>query len=294
MKEVRGLIQTASEALEAAGIESPRWDAERIVAHLLGRDRLFLYTHPEYRVDPLERLSIEAAVRRRGLREPLQHLTGYQEFWGHRFKVGPQALIPRPESELVIESALHEMAGLAPGASPLAVDIGTGTGCLSVTLALEIPGARIWATDASVAALALARDNAGAHGVSGRIRFAHGDLYEPVFEAGLGGRVDLLISNPPYISRGDFEGLQPEVKDYEPRAALDGGEDGLDYYRRLIKLAPRVLAPGGRMILELGFEQADPVRNLALEAGLRIRRTENDAAGIPRVLVLRSQFPVPH
>jgi release factor glutamine methyltransferase len=283
MKKVRGLIETAAARLEAAGIESSRWDAERLVAYQLGRDRLFLYTRPEFAVDEEAESSIEEAVRRRIRREPLQHLTGTQEFWGLTFKTGPEALIPRPESELLIEAALE----FAPEASILA-DIGTGSGCLAVALAKVFPESEVYATDLSPGALDIAWKNAAAHRVSGRIRFMQGDLYAPLFEAGLWGTMDLLVSNPPYIPGRLLEQLQPEVRDYEPRAALDGGKDGLLFYRRLLSRAVDVLAPGGRMILELGAGQDRDVKRLASAAGMESIRVFADLAGIARVLVATS------
>lgn len=286
MKTVKALIETAAARFRGAGIASARWDAELLVAHGLKESRLTLYAHPERSVDEEDQATLTSLVARRASREPLQHLIGFQEFWGLKFIVGPDIFIPRPETECIIEAALTFREALQSQASPIVVDIGTGSGCLAVTLAKEIPQAQVFATDLSSEALCVAAENARAHGVSGRLRFLAGDLYEPLRRQGLAGRINLLVSNPPYIPQASLEGLQPEVRDYEPRMALDGGVDGLEVYRLLLAEAPAFLAPGGVMILELGQGQAADVRALAIRSGLMIYRMIKDGAGIPRVLIL--------
>ena len=286
MKTVKALIETTTARLQAAGIAQARWDAELLVAHGLKESRLVLYAHPERGVDKEDQATLSSLVARRANREPLQHLIGFQEFWGLSFKVGPDVFIPRPETECIIEAALTFREALKSLTSPIVVDIGTGSGCLAVALAKELPQAQIYATDLSSEALSIAEENARAHGVSGRLRFLKGDLYGPLKRQGLACQINLLVSNPPYIPQTSLEDLQPEVRDYEPRMALDGGVDGLEVYRRLLVEAPALLAPGGIMILELGQGQAADVGALAIRSGLMIYRMVKDGAGIPRVLIL--------
>jgi len=286
MKTVKALIEATMARLQAAGIAQARWDAELLVAHGLKESRLMLYAHPERGVDEESEAALLSLVGRRVNREPLQHLIGLQEFWGLAFNVGRDVFIPRPETELLIEAALASQEIWLKQASPIVADIGTGSGCLAVALAKELPQAQIYATDLSSEALVTAEENAKAHGVSRRIRFLAGDLYEPLKRQGLAGQIDLIVSNPPYIPRASLAQLQPEVRDYEPRMALDGGLDGLSVYRRLLAEAPALLAPRGVMILELGHGQADEVRALATRSRFMIHRTIRDGAGIPRVLTL--------
>ena len=286
MKTVKALIETTTARFQAAGIAQARWDAELLVAHGLKESRLMLYAHPERGVDEESEAALLSLVGRRASREPLQHLIGLQEFWGLAFNVGRDVFIPRPETELLIEAALASQEIWLKQASPIVADIGTGSGCLAVALAKELPQAQIYATDLSSEALVTAEENAKAHGVSRRIRFLAGDLYEPLKRQGLAGQIDLIVSNPPYIPRASLAQLQPEVRDYEPRMALDGGLDGLSVYRRLLAEAPALLAPRGVMILELGHGQADEVRALATRSRFMIHRTVRDGTGIPRVLTL--------
>ena len=286
MKTVKALIEATMARLQAAGIAQARWDAELLVAHGLKESRLMLYAHPERGVDEESEAALLSLVGRRASREPLQHLIGLQEFWGLAFNVGRDVFIPRPETELLIEAALASQEIWLKQASPIVADIGTGSGCLAVALAKELPQAQIYATDLSSEALVTAEENAKAHGVSRRIRFLAGDLYEPLKRQGLAGQIDLIVSNPPYIPRASLAQLQPEVRDYEPRMALDGGLDGLSVYRRLLAEAPALLTPQGVMILELGHGQADEVRALATRSRFMIHRTVRDGAGIPRVLTL--------
>ena len=286
MKTVKALIEATMARLQAAGIAQARWDAELLVAHGLKESRLMLYAHPERGVDEESEAALLSLVGRRASREPLQHLIGLQEFWGLAFNVGRDVFIPRPETELLIEAALASQEIWLKQASPIVADIGTGSGCLAVALAKELPQAQIYATDLSSEALVTAEENAKAHGVSRRIRFLAGDLYEPLKRQGLAGQIDLIVSNPPYIPRASLAQLQPEVRDYEPRMALDGGLDGLSVYRRLLAEAPALLTPQGVMILELGYGQADEVRALATRSRFMIHRMIRDGAGIPRVLTL--------
>ena len=225
-------------------------------------------------------------VARRAARHPLQYLTGIQEFWSLSFKVTPAVLIPRPETEGIIEAFLR----LCDAPDPVVLDVGTGSGCLAVTVARELPGARVFAGDLSEAALAVARENAAAHGVAARIDFRRGDLFGPFRGSGhgtdLSGRVDFILTNPPYLGDDEFPGLMPEVRDHEPRGALSAGPDALAVHRRLARECAEFLKPGGHLIAEMGLGQEAALR--ALYGGqprLEVTAVLPDLAGIPRVLV---------
>jgi release factor glutamine methyltransferase len=271
--------------LVAAGIapdEAAR-DAELLARHVLGWDRARLIASardavPDGFIDAYER-----SLARRAGREPVSHIVGVREFWGLDFEVTSDVLTPRPETELIIEEALAAFPDRPPGIS--IVDVGTGSGCLAVALALEFPSAEIIATDISEAAIAVAQGNAGRHGVNNRIAFVHTDLL-PSMQP-----VDLIVSNPPYIRREDAATLAPEVRDFEPHVALFADEDGLQFYRRLFVEAQCQLTAGGRMIVELGYDQRDRVAELARVHGWRVVKTRDDLQGIPRVLVLAAPEP---
>lgn len=260
-------------ALEAAGIEAPGRTAEALLAHVLGRDRAYLYAHPEEELTPEQAARLAAAVGRRAGGEPLQYITGEEEFRGRRFEVSPAVLIPRPETELLVEAALERMA---PEAAVRAADVGTGSGCIAVTLALERPWARVLATDTSAAALGVARANAARLGAA--VEFLECDLL-----AGIEGGLDLVVSNPPYIAEAEYATLAREVREHEPRAALAAGPEGSEAYARLIPQARERLRPGGWLLLELGYSSEAAVRALLGEGwgSVTVRR---DAQGWPRVL----------
>jgi len=261
-------------------------DAAVLLAHVLAVETGRLQARPETPVGPEEASRYQALVARRKRREPLQYLTGEQEFWSLRFEVTPAVLIPRPETEGLVEAFLR----LNRAADPVVVDVGTGSGCLAVVAAREIPAARVYASDLSGEALEVARRNASAHGVAGRIAFRAGDLLEPFRAEGLGGRVDFILSNPPYVSESELPGLMPEVRDYEPHAALLGGVDGLDAHRRLARDAPEFLRPGGHLLAEIGLGQEPAVRGLYDgQPRLDLLAVAPDLAGIPRVLIARAR-----
>lgn len=224
-------------------------------------------------------------MRRRAGREPLQHLTGVQEFWSLAFKVSPATLIPRPETEGILEAFFR----LNRAPAPAVVDVGTGGGCLAVVVAREVPGARVLACDLSEEALRVARDNAATHGVARRIEFRRGDLCEPL-RGGLEKGIDFILSNPPYVREDELEGLMPEVRDHEPPEALVAGPDGLAVHRRLAGEAAEFLKPGGHLIAECGLGQDIPLRGLYRDhPGLELLTIERDLAGIPRVLIARAR-----
>jgi release factor glutamine methyltransferase len=265
----------------------------------LGRDRTWLYTHPEHPLDPARSQFYLALIARRAAGEPTQYLTGKQEFWALEFEVSPAVLIPRPETEHVIEVALERLGqrGIkinmktgAPSPTLHIADVGTGSGCIAVALAHELPHAEIIATDISAAGLEVARRNASRHQVAGRIKFVETNLLENVSVSppATGHSpllFDLIVSNPPYIAHRDAASLPTEVRDHEPNSALFGGPSGIEIYAHLIKQSGDMLRPGGCLVLELGYDSADPVRKMFHgEHRWANMSITNDLAGIPRVI----------
>ena len=284
MATIHSAITEAEALLANAGIEGPRLAAESLMGHTLGVDRAGLYVRMREPLDDGKRDAFDRFVKRRASREPLQYITGEAEFLGRAFSVTSDVLIPRPETELLVTRGAEVLSGIGGG---LAADIGTGSGCIAVSLALLVPGAKVYAVDSSKPALALAARNANAYAVWGRVTFMFGDLLSPLGDEGLAGGLDLIVSNPPYIPSGDVPGLQPEVL-FEPMSALDGGPDGLDAVRRLITDAPNYLRPGGTLLVEIGLGQAEAVRGLiAKESGLSLLEFIKDFQGIERVLAAR-------
>ena len=274
-------IGAARARLVAAGIpaQDAAFDAEVLARHALGWDRATLLARGRDPEPPEFEARYHALVERRVQREPVAHIVGRREFWGMEFEVSRDVLVPRPETELVVEEAL---AFARDYSCRTVIDVGTGSGCIAIAIARELPEARVLALDASEAALAVARRNADRLGVAERVTFAHSDLFEQV-EA----KADLIVSNPPYVPARDEPSLQSEVGRYEPHAALFAGEDGLAIIRRLFNDAPRHLAPTGRLIVEFGFGQEAAVRDAATAAGWSIERVGADLQGIPRSIRLR-------
>lgn len=296
--------------LEQAGIETARLDAECLLAHVLGFPRWRLVTERRRRLTPEEFGRYLTLLQRRGLREPLAYLLGTREFWSILLAVSPGVLVPRPETEALVEAALAVLRDMypakgngspgprpgyraplgwgAPGPDhPIVLDLCTGTGAVAIALARELPGATIFATDISRRALQIARRNAETHGVADRITFLRGDLWRALEGQGPGGQVDVVISNPPYIPSRVIPTLMPEVQ-WEPRRALDGGPDGLQFHRAIISEAPQHLRPGGFLLLEIGADQAESVTRLFEESGdFEGRRVLRDLAGRDRVVVAR-------
>ncbi|MBI3811068.1 MAG: peptide chain release factor N(5)-glutamine methyltransferase [Nitrospirae bacterium] len=281
---LQNLLQSAARALTEAGIPDGRREAETLIAFILNCARLDLYRADSFSLDPDQQETFKGLIRRRARREPLQYLLGTQEFWGLEFRVTTDTLIPRPETELLIEAVLEWFG--RPALAVTLLDLCTGTGCLAVTLATLYPMARILATDLSPAALDVARSNALRHGMTGRIEFLEGDLLDPLSSLGLNHALDGIIANPPYVPDTELDQLQPEVSLHEPRLALDGGPDGLDFYRRILADAPKLLRPGGRLFLEVGIRQAIPVRAMAERIGWRVDQIKKDLAGVDRVVLL--------
>ena len=258
------------------GVENPRLNAEHLLAHALGLKRMELYLQFDRPLTESERAPLRDLVKRRGAREPLQHVLGTAEFHGRTFACDKRALVPRPETEQLVELAL-EMAKDKTAATIL--DIGTGSGVIALTIALELPSATLHATDLSPDALALAAENAARHALTDRIVFHQADLLPPD-----DARFDLIIANLPYIPAEEIASLSPEVR-HDPASALDGGADGLDLIRRLIDTAPDRLAPGGALLLEIGLGQADAVNTLLSARKFRDISVRPDYQNIPRFAV---------
>jgi release factor glutamine methyltransferase len=287
MPSLNDRIARARESLVAAGIapEEAAFDADVLARHVLGWDRGRLIASRRDAAPNGFEDAYARVVARRAAREPIAQITGVREFWGLDFEVTCDVLTPRPETELIVEEALEAFPD-RPAAISI-VDVGTGSGCLAVALAKEFPAAEIIATDLSEAALAVAARNARRHGVENRIAFVHTDLL-PSMQP-----VDLVISNPPYVSPQDAATLPPEVRDFEPHVALFADEDGIQFYRRLFEETIHELLPEGRLIVELGYDQRDRVAELARVHGWRVLKTREDLQGIPRVLVLCLRGPKP-
>jgi release factor glutamine methyltransferase len=297
--DVRAALREGMARLRAAQVPSATLAAELLLLHVLSRDRAWIYAHPDA---PLDRGAVDnyfALLARRASGEPTQYLTGKQEFWGLQFEVTPAVLIPRPETEHIVEVALERLGergikiNMRTGEPrpPLRVaDVGTGSGCLAVALARELPHAEIYATDISTTALEVARRNARRHDVADRIHFLHTDLAEKLLRdsqnTGQEPRLfDLIVSNPPYVARDEAAELPREVREHEPSAALFGGPTGVELYERLTCQAAALLAPRGILVLELGYNGAEAVRStLARQCAWANVTVSNDLAGIPRVL----------
>ncbi|MBI2964525.1 MAG: peptide chain release factor N(5)-glutamine methyltransferase [Deltaproteobacteria bacterium] len=271
-------LRWAERHLAARGVASPRLDAELLLADVLGTDRAGLRLGRER---PLDRRLADRFVRlveRRGAREPLQYLRGRQEFFSRDFTVDRAVLVPRPETEILVEVALERARRVA---RPSILDLGTGSGAIAVTLALELPQARIVATEISEPALSAARANAVRLGAAARVQLRRGDLLAPC----AGERFDLVVSNPPYVPSAEIAALEPEVGEWEPRLALDGGPDGLAVHRRIAAEVASAVAPGGEVVIEIGRGQGAAVAAIFAAAGFAAREARRDLAGIERVLV---------
>jgi release factor glutamine methyltransferase len=280
--KVYDAICDATKRLRAAGVDAPRRDARLLLADALGVD------HPAL-LDPAAPLSetaharFDGTVSRRAAREPVARIRGTREFWGLEFLLSPDTLDPRPDTETVIEAALAAF----PNAAPRRIlDLGTGSGCILCALIHEWPAATGVGIDISDAAAATARANAARLDLAHRAQFVVGD-----WSAALGNRYDLVVSNPPYIRSNDIAALEPEVAAFDPHCALDGGVDGLDAYRAIALLLPRVLTAGGIAVLELGLSQAEEVGRLIAAARLDLVEVRPDLSGIPRALVARYEGP---
>ncbi|MBW1799319.1 MAG: peptide chain release factor N(5)-glutamine methyltransferase [Deltaproteobacteria bacterium] len=264
---IRDLLDVTTDYFKEKGIESPRLNAEILLAHLLNMSRIKLYLHYDQPLTDSEIAGYRSLIRKKIRGEPTQYITGYQEFWSLDFVVGPQVLIPRPESELLVEKTLElcrESELWAEGPAKV-LDLGTGCGSLAIAIAKELKDPAIWASDISEEAVSIARKNARRHQVESRIEFLCGDLWQPIKDQGL--VFDIILSNPPYILSSDIENLSPDVKDYEPLLALDGKEDGMFYIRRIIAEAPHFLVSGGWLLIPMDPDQTDGALELCKENG---------------------------
>jgi release factor glutamine methyltransferase len=287
------VIQRSAEFLAKKAVDSPRLQAELLLAHVLKLPRMHLYLNFERALTLAELDAFRELIKRRSRREPLQQIVGSTSFCGLEITVNRHVLVPRPETELLAERAwqfLNQLPALESGAAT-ALDFGTGSGCLAILLACKAPAARVYAVDISTEALEVARQNASHHGVAERITFLQRDGL-----AGLGTssperlpHFNLIVSNPPYIPTAEIPVLQAEVRDFEPLGALDGGADGLEYYRHLAAEAGALLAPGGRIMLEFGDGQADPVREIFEHQKWIVETIQPDYTQCPRILVARRE-----
>lgn len=298
--------------LEDAGIENPGKEAELIVSHCLGKDRLVLYRDNPMIPEDVN-IRINEFSERRIKREPLQYIIGYTEFHGLKIKVGQGVLIPRPETELLAEEAIKVLRGqklphhpplnkggqrggrtssFIPSSSFNILDLCTGTGCIALSLAKEFPDAFVYGADISELAITYAKQNMELNGIN-NVAFLKGNLFEPV-EKNLRSqnsnlKFALIVSNPPYIKSGDIKNLQPEIKDWEPVEALSGGEEGLDYYRKIIPESKNYLDDCGHLMLELGIDQSVALKHIAEDAGFRNTIFVKDYAGIERIMIIKKE-----
>ena len=274
---IASALSNAAARLAAAGSDSARLDAEMLMAETLRIERSRLSLNRDGTLDEAALARFNALVARRAAAEPVAYIIGRREFWSLDFIVTPAVLTPRPETELLVETALKLLAAKS---SPQILDVGTGSGAIAVALAKEIPGATIVATDISTDALEVARANARRHGVEEKISFRAGDLFDAVGEM----KFNAIVSNPPYIREAGIAALPRDVRGFEPLIALDGGADGMDFYRRIAREAPDYLTAGGFVAVEIGAGMGDEVARLSAEAGFENVRIEKDLAGLERVV----------
>jgi len=272
------VLREATQILKNAGVPEARREAGSLLSFVIGKDRTFLIAHAEDEVNDVDQF--REAVERRAAGEPLQYITGTQDFFGREFRVTPDVLIPRPETELLVEAALE-----VDKDANLICDVGTGSGCIALTLLCELNHARAVALDKSPAALEVAKFNARKLGVADRAEFVVSDCFDSLDR----GEFDLIVSNPPYVSAGVVEGLQREVRDHEPLIALSPGPDGLSIIRRLIQESPKFLKQNGHLIMEIGFDQGEAVQKLIDASVWELVEVRPDLQCIPRIILLRKR-----
>jgi release factor glutamine methyltransferase len=296
-------IQKSTEFLAKKGVDSPRLQIELLLAHLLKMPRMKLYLNFERVLTTAETDTLREFIKRRSQREPLQHITGSTSFCGYEIAVNPHVLVPRPETELLAELGWQFLSTINSGSST-ALDFCTGSGCIAIAIATKCPAAKITATDISAEALALARENAGQNNVAARIEFWEGDGFAALAVVGQASRLssskpttagetpvpllfDLIISNPPYIPSAEIATLQPEVRDFDPHSALDGGADGLEFYRLIAAQAKAFLKPDGKIMVEFGDGQAEAIRKILEKEKWIVEAIKEDYSQRARILIAR-------
>lgn len=253
--KIAAALEMAAKLLREESIAEPEREASLLLRHVLRRDAAFVYAHPEYRLNAVESVLFKTVLKRRAVREPFQYISGKHEFYGLEFEVTPDVLIPRPETEILVEFAIEKFRMIE---QLRFLELGIGSGCISVAMLANLAGAAAFGVDISDAALAVASRNAIKHSVSDRLSLAQSDLFENVSETGF----DLIVSNPPYIRRSEIGSLQDEVRRFEPLTALDGGEKGLEIVERIVESAPAYLKPAGTIFIEIGWDQSADVNGL--------------------------------
>ena len=281
---VSAALRAATQRLAADGCNTPQLDAEVLLAFTLNQSRTWLLTYPEISLNKQQQEQFLLLVERRRQHEPVAYIVGQKAFFGLDFLVTPAVLIPRPDTELLVETALEIASGWEADASPNIADVGTGSGCIAVSLAKNLEKAELTAIDISSQALQVAKKNAAAHGVSDRIKFLQGDLLTPLPEP-----VNMIVSNPPYVSQPELqaEDMMPDVVQYEPDLALNGGENGLVLVEQLLTQATEKLKPGGSMLVEIGYRQGGAAKKLAQNCfPFATVAIQQDLAGLDRLLVI--------
>jgi release factor glutamine methyltransferase len=285
--QLKQAVDSAYELFVANDVPSPRLNAELLLMFVLGRERAYLYAHPEYELTSEEQCSYDEVIQERARGCPTQYITGHQEFWGLDLLVSPAVLIPRPETEHVVETVLELVKHKPPEEKLRLVDVGTGSGCIALALASELPHLEIHASDVSEVALEMARVNAARLGLDQKVSFRQSDL----LSAYGAEEFDLVVSNPPYVGESEADKVQRQVREFEPRIAVFSGEEGIDIYRRLIPQAQAALQPGGWFVCEIGFSAEAKVRELL--AGWVDIQVTADLQGIPRVIAARRSTQKP-
>ena len=285
MISIAEALREATLVLKEAGVPEARREAGSLLSFVLGKDRTFLISHAEHVIGEHSLREFQACVERRASGEPLQYITGVQDFFGRAFRVTPDVLIPRPETELLVEAAMDVVGGRET--APFLCDVGTGSGCIAITLLCEIRNARAVAVDKSPAALEIAKLNAQDQHVMERVEFVVSDCFDALDASAY--EFDLVVSNPPYVAAEMMPGLQREVRDHEPLVALSPGPDGLTVIRRLLQQTPQFLKQSGHLLMEIGFDQGEAVKSLIDEAVWHLVDILPDLQGIPRIVVLQKK-----
>ncbi len=291
METVNQLIQKAESEFSKVGIDTPRLDAEVLLAHVLNCDRAHLYGHPEEKLSEDGFQLFRNLVSRRLKREPVAYIIGKKEFWDREFEICHGVLVPRPDTEALIEEVLSicKTAKPCPTEYPKIIDIGVGSGNIAITLACELPEARVWGTDSSDTAIKLATKNAKTHGVSSRVHLLKGSLFDPLAEQSLLGSVDFIVSNPPYIPSVRIPELAPEITKFEPIETIDGGPNGLSVIEPILNKAPSFLKDGGYLVMEIDPEEVEQIREMANSSGgWKDIKIKKDLGGRDRIITLKN------